>query len=316
MQYSGRGRGESGGVTGRREPAAAPAAPAGRERPERSLRRLAALDDSAWMPHQARSSGDRPERGRQDTLFNVICGFVRPDSGSIAFDGPGSTTLPHRLAALGIVALSRGGLWTSLTVVENVMTGLHRESRGHRLGSARPAPLLRTRRASARRSPPREPRVAEYPTAPSSLPYPIQKRWPSPGARERAEAPPPRRAGERLSELTSSSWRRRCSRCGATSRRPRRAPMDLVMSVCDRLEVLDFASDRLGTPAVVKSNPLVTPPISERRRSGRDDRRRGRRDGDAASTRRRTQSTGEASAERRLDREASPLLRRSGPSTT
>src|SRR5689334_24377032 len=72
-----------------------------------------------------------PNGAGKTTLLNVLCGFVQPDAGRLRF---GSTELsglrPHRLASLGIARTLQGlGLFTGLTVLENVMTGATRHAR-------------------------------------------------------------------------------------------------------------------------------------------------------------------------------------------
>ena len=267
------------------EPAAAPAAPL-LVVSDLSVRfgGLAALDDVSMDAAPGEIVGViGPNGAGKTTLFNVICGFVRPDSGSIAFDGRRLHNIrPHRLAALGIGRTLQGvGLWTSLTVVENVMTGLHRESRGD-IGSAllglprssRDEARLRRRAIAALESL----GVAEYADRlPSSLPYPIQKKV----ALARALVSEPRLL--LLDEPASGLSEADIELLAATVLTLRRHlavvlvehHMDLVMSVCDRLEVLDFGKViASGTPAVVKSNPLVTAAyLGEDVAPGRDDRR-------------------------------------------
>ena len=55
----------------------------------------------------------------------MLCGFVKPQSGQILFDGTELTKLrPHRLASLGIARTLQGvGLFNGLSVIENVMVG-------------------------------------------------------------------------------------------------------------------------------------------------------------------------------------------------
>src|SRR6266566_4565225 len=66
-----------------------------------------------------------PNGAGKTTLLNVLCGFVRPESGTIRFGGRELTGLrPHRLAGLGIARTLQGvGLFGGLSVVENVMVG-------------------------------------------------------------------------------------------------------------------------------------------------------------------------------------------------
>src|SRR5450755_4036688 len=60
-----------------------------------------------------------PNGAGKTTLLNVLCGFVKPDSGTIHFSGRELTGLrPHRLARLGIARTLQGvGLFGGLSVV-------------------------------------------------------------------------------------------------------------------------------------------------------------------------------------------------------
>ena len=66
-----------------------------------------------------------PNGAGKTTLLNVLCGFVRPDSGDVRLGGAALTGLPpHRLASLGVARTLQGvGLFRRLTVLENVMAG-------------------------------------------------------------------------------------------------------------------------------------------------------------------------------------------------
>jgi len=72
-----------------------------------------------------------PNGAGKTTLFNVACGFVRPDTGSLTWRGRELTGLrPHRLAGHGIGRTLQGlGLFDTMTVLENVMVGAHRHAR-------------------------------------------------------------------------------------------------------------------------------------------------------------------------------------------
>jgi branched-chain amino acid transport system ATP-binding protein len=72
-----------------------------------------------------------PNGAGKTTLLNAVCGFVRPQAGQLTFDGTDLARLhPHRLAALGIARTLQGlGLFGRLTVAENVMVGASRHSR-------------------------------------------------------------------------------------------------------------------------------------------------------------------------------------------
>src|SRR5436305_10151136 len=66
-----------------------------------------------------------PNGAGKTTLLNVVCGFVRPDAGQLAFDGVSLARVrPRRLAGLGIARTLQGlGLFPRLSVLENVMVG-------------------------------------------------------------------------------------------------------------------------------------------------------------------------------------------------
>ncbi len=229
---------------------------------------LAALDNVSMNAAPGEIVGViGPNGAGKTTLFNVICGFVRAGSGSIVFDGHRLHNIrTHQLASLGIGRTLQGvGLWPSLTVVENVMTGLHRESKGDIVSallglprSSRDERRLRQRAVAALEAL----EVADFADRyPSSLPYPIQKKV----ALARALVSEPRLL--LLDEPASGLSEADIELLAATVLRLRRHlavvlvehHMDLVMSVCDRLEVLDFGKViASGTPADVKTDPLVT----------------------------------------------------------
>ena len=74
-----------------------------------------------------------PNGSGKSTLFNLVSGIEKPDKGkgSILFDGHDLIKLrPHQIAKLGIghvFQLKR--LFDSLTVIENVIVGMHKDTK-------------------------------------------------------------------------------------------------------------------------------------------------------------------------------------------
>jgi branched-chain amino acid transport system ATP-binding protein len=67
-----------------------------------------------------------PNGAGKTTLFNLLSGFEKPTSGTIALDGNDITGLaPHRIARLGVVrSFQINSIFTHLTVLENVKVSL------------------------------------------------------------------------------------------------------------------------------------------------------------------------------------------------
>src|SRR5689334_7434992 len=72
-----------------------------------------------------------PNGAGKTTLFNVICGLVRPERGRLRWRGRDLRRhRPDHLAGLGIArTLQSLGLFTGLSVLENVMAGATRHAR-------------------------------------------------------------------------------------------------------------------------------------------------------------------------------------------
>ena len=93
---------------------------------------LTALDDVSLTASGHQVTGIiGPNGAGKTTLLNVLCGFVRPRSGSAVFDGRDLTRLrAHQLARLGVGRTLQGvGLFSGLSVLENVMIGATPSSR-------------------------------------------------------------------------------------------------------------------------------------------------------------------------------------------
>jgi branched-chain amino acid transport system ATP-binding protein len=81
-----------------------------------------------------------PNGAGKTTLFAIMAGFLRPDSGSVRFDGREITGLaPHRICRLGLVRTFQiVQPFGALSVRENIAVGshLHERSRARALQSA------------------------------------------------------------------------------------------------------------------------------------------------------------------------------------
>lgn len=71
-----------------------------------------------------------PNGAGKTTLFNIVTGIYKQTSGKVIFDGKDISGLPaERLAALGMVRTFQNiELFGKMTVLENVMVGLHSRS--------------------------------------------------------------------------------------------------------------------------------------------------------------------------------------------
>jgi branched-chain amino acid transport system ATP-binding protein len=207
-----------------------------------------------------------PNGAGKTTLFNAICGFVRPDSGSISWRGQSLQDVrPHRLTRLGIARTAQAvRLFPHLTAVENVMVGgdhLHRAGVGASLlGLPASDRAERELRRAALDALERADVADVAERRADGLPYPVQKRV----ALARALVAQPelllldepagglgaddvvalaaliRGLGDSLSVMLVEHR------------------MDLVMSLCDRVAVLD--SGRViaeGTPLQIQQDDKV-----------------------------------------------------------
>ena len=79
-----------------------------------------------------------PNGAGKTTLLNVICGLNRPDSGDIRFaDRPIGGMKPNRIAGMGLARTFQSSqLFAGMSVLENMMTGLHLRSRANLFAAA------------------------------------------------------------------------------------------------------------------------------------------------------------------------------------
>jgi branched-chain amino acid transport system ATP-binding protein len=229
---------------------------------------LTALDDVSLTARAQQVTGIiGPNGAGKTTLLNAVCSFVRPASGRISFGGQELTGIrPHRLAGLGIARTMQGvGLFRGLSVVENVMVGATCQARAGfwpaLLGLPRSDGDERRLRERAVQALARVHAADLADSMPETLAYGLRKRValaralvgnprlllldePASGLSE-TELP---ELGELISGLAADA-------CVVVIEHR----MDLMMSVCDTIFVLDFG--RLiaaGTPAQVQADPAVT----------------------------------------------------------
>ena len=229
---------------------------------------ITALDDVSLTAAPRRVTGIiGPNGAGKTTLLNVLCGLVRPESGQIRFDGRELTRLrPHKLAALGIARTLQGvGLFDGLSVAENVMVGATSHARAGfwsgLFGLPRSDRDERQLRQLAVEALDRVGAADLADAMPGTLAYGLRKRValaralvarprlllldePASGLSE-SELP---ELGDLISRLTDD-----------TSVVVIEHRMDLMMSVCHTITVLDFGKVIAdGTPAEVQASPAVT----------------------------------------------------------
>lgn len=211
-----------------------------------------------------------PNGAGKTTIFNVICGFVKPHTGSLSFRGEPLRARPDQLAQLGIARTLQGvGLFAGLTVLENVMAGATHTARSGLVSALFGLPRSdhdERRLRDTAMDLLDDMKVARYAhAAPDTLPYAVRKRV----ALARALAARPRLllldepAGglgaddiAELAELVVGLPNRAEGACAVALVEHH---MDFVMSVCDRVVVLDFGRViAAGTPQEVRGDPVVT----------------------------------------------------------
>jgi branched-chain amino acid transport system ATP-binding protein len=196
-----------------------------------------------------------PNGAGKTTLFNVITRLYKPDSGSIAFDGRNLLRVrTHRIVRLGIARTFQNvALFPSMTVLENVLVGAH--------SKWRPLAERKTRGAALE--------ALEYldlggvaDRIAAGLPFGTLKRI------EMARALVSRPRLILLDEPAGGLNHEEVSELGSLIRRVRsdydltillvEHHMNLVMSICDRVHVLNFGRTIAdGTPQEVRANPAV-----------------------------------------------------------
>lgn len=223
-------------------------------------------DVSIGVPRGSVTGLIGPNGAGKTTVFNIMSGFLSPDSGQVRVEGRRLRHVsPHRLTRLGIARTLQGvGLFPSLTALENVMLGASASVRSGIVVDALALPW-----ADARQRQVREKALAVMEELavldvanrrPGELPYPIQKRVAL--ARALVSDPSILLLDEPAGGISAGDM----ADLGALikSWAPHRSVllvehhMELVMDVCEFIWVLDAGSViAAGSPDEVRSDPAV-----------------------------------------------------------
>jgi branched-chain amino acid transport system ATP-binding protein len=208
-----------------------------------------------------------PNGAGKTTLFNLLTGLYPLDRGSFLLDGGELAGLkPDRVAARGIARTFQNiRLFANLSALENVMIGRHARTRAGVLGAVLRDPATRAEEAGIER---RAAELLDYVgirsranEAAGSLPYGDQRRLEI--ARALAIDPvllalDEPAAGMNASEIAALRALLERIRGDGTTLLLIEHDMRLVMSVCDRVLVLDYGRRIAeGAPAEVQRDPKV-----------------------------------------------------------
>jgi branched-chain amino acid transport system ATP-binding protein len=207
-----------------------------------------------------------PNGAGKTTLLNVLCGFLRPDEGQVLIAGRQYHHLrPHQLAGLGIARTLQGvGLFDRLSAIENVMTGANSRAKAGFFSALLGLPASdrdeRRLRDEAGQALDRVGAGDVAAARPGELPYGMRKRV----ALARALVAQPKlllldepASGLSEGELTELSGLIR-ELAAQTSLVIVEHHMDLMMSVCDSIVVLDFGKViSHGSPQEIQADPAV-----------------------------------------------------------
>ena len=207
-----------------------------------------------------------PNGAGKTTVFNVMSGFVKPDSGVVRYEGRKLGHIhPHDLTRMGISRTLQGvGLFPSLTALDNVMMGAAAKAKSGLIAQALAMPWadiernhLRERAMAVMTELGIEGEARRYP---GELPYPVQKRVAL--ARALVSDPKVLLLDEPAGGISAADM----ADLGRLIRSwvPERTillvehHMELVMEVCDLIWVLDAGKViASGTPDQVRNDPAV-----------------------------------------------------------
>jgi branched-chain amino acid transport system ATP-binding protein len=217
---------------------------------------IVALDDVSLALEEGTIGGlIGPNGAGKTTLFNVVTRVYRPDAGSVAFDGRDLLkTWPHRVIRTGIARTFQNVvLFPTMTVTENILVGAHSRLRpfGERKGRAIAQETLEYLNVA---------HLGGRPAA--GLPFGTLKRI------ELARALVSRPRLLLLDEPAGGLNHEEVEELASLIRRLRKDfdltilivehHMALVMSICDRVHVLNFGRKIAeGTPREVQQDPQV-----------------------------------------------------------
>lgn len=105
-----------------------------------------AVDDVSFdVPQGAIMALIGPNGAGKTTLFHLVSGFLRPDRGSVVFDGADVLGLmPHQIAARGMArTFQQIRLFPKMSALENILVGRHLHSRGGFLACMLDLPFTR-----------------------------------------------------------------------------------------------------------------------------------------------------------------------------
>lgn len=208
-----------------------------------------------------------PNGAGKTTFFNVLTGIYRPDAGVLEFAGkPLPAGIPHAVAARGIARTFQNiRLFSSMTVLENVMVGRHVRTHAGVLGAVfQTAATRREEDAIARRAQALLAYVgieAHAGRIASTLSYGDQRRLEI----ARALATEPRllaldepAAGMNGSERQALATLIQRIRGDGTAILLIEHDVKWVMQLCDQITVLDYGECiAVGTPAQIQKDPRV-----------------------------------------------------------
>ncbi|TFW00310.1 ABC transporter ATP-binding protein [Leifsonia flava] len=218
---------------------------------------LTALDDVSFDVARGETFAlIGPNGAGKTTVFNAVCGLVRRASGSIDIDGRPAPATPMALVGRGVSRTLQGlGLFDSMTVLENVLVPLGLGTAGGRSLGETDAILAATDQLAALGL------AADAARPVASLPYPERKRV----ALARALVTQPQlllldepAGGLGSDDITDLAAIVRGIAAAGCSVLVVEHHMDFVMSLADRIVVLDFGRViASGTPAEVQADPRV-----------------------------------------------------------